>query len=374
MKNPRSIPELLAQLRQRQVPLEEYDWYVQWYLDDKARRQGIPLSGKFELTPLCNLDCKMCYVHLNREQMGAAQLMRPESWKEIMTQAAQMGMLEAILTGGECLTYPHFEELYLHLHSLGVRVSIYTNGLLLDEKRIAFLAAHPPKSMQISLYGSCEAGYEAVTGHRQFHRVLHNIQAAKAAGLPFHLAITPSIYMEQDVDATVRLAHSLGTPFLINWSLFDPRENTGRNGRTMDLPIEDYIRIYQLQRELEGKKPVPVDPAELPDFGGPDRSIGQGLRCGGGRSSFSVGYDGKMYICGMLRDTVAYPLETGFREAWRIINHAAEHYPVPRLCEGCEYRGKCPTCVVHHRMGAACGEVNPAICARTMRMAAEGLL
>ena len=28
-------------------------------LDRKARARGIPLSGQFELTPLCNLNCKI---------------------------------------------------------------------------------------------------------------------------------------------------------------------------------------------------------------------------------------------------------------------------------------------------------------------------
>ena len=29
----------------------------------KAAEKGIPLSGSFELTSRCNLDCKMCYIH-----------------------------------------------------------------------------------------------------------------------------------------------------------------------------------------------------------------------------------------------------------------------------------------------------------------------
>ena len=33
------------------------------YLFAKAGQQGIPLSGTFELTARCNLDCRMCYIH-----------------------------------------------------------------------------------------------------------------------------------------------------------------------------------------------------------------------------------------------------------------------------------------------------------------------
>ena len=30
------------------------------YISMKARDRGIPVGGKFELTPLCNFNCKMC--------------------------------------------------------------------------------------------------------------------------------------------------------------------------------------------------------------------------------------------------------------------------------------------------------------------------
>ena len=33
-------------------------------IQERTREADIPYSGSFELTPLCNLDCKMCYVHL----------------------------------------------------------------------------------------------------------------------------------------------------------------------------------------------------------------------------------------------------------------------------------------------------------------------
>ena len=33
-------------------------------MEERTREADVPYSGSFELTPLCNLDCKMCYVHL----------------------------------------------------------------------------------------------------------------------------------------------------------------------------------------------------------------------------------------------------------------------------------------------------------------------
>ncbi len=370
LNDPQSVSQLLEQLREYGIPEERYAEYFRQFLDFKARKQGVPLCGKFELTPLCNLDCKMCYVHLKKEQMKNTELLPKESWMSIMTEASQMGMLEALFTGGECLTYPDFDALYLHAHELGAETVIYTNGLLLNEEKIKFLQLHPPKDIQISLYGSNDDGYENVTGKRCFNTVINNIKAAKSACLPVRIAITPSVYMKADAENIIKLAHKLEIPFSINWSLFDPRESTGRKGQCADISTDDYVRLYRLQWQLTGRKFFHNEPSELSDFGGKNKGQGKGLYCGGGRSSFSVGFDGKMYICGMLRDTVAYPLETGFCSAWKKINNAAENYSVPLECVGCKYRASCPTCIVHQLPG---GKINSEICKRTRRMAEEGL-
>ena len=75
---PQSLRELLAQLDAEGIT--DYRRYqaVRRFLDFKARDRGVPISGTFELTPLCNLDCKMCYVHLRKEQMRGAQLLSAE--------------------------------------------------------------------------------------------------------------------------------------------------------------------------------------------------------------------------------------------------------------------------------------------------------
>ena len=45
-----------------QIPIEPP---VTEYLFRKATRQRIPLGGTFELTPVCNMDCRMCYVKMS---------------------------------------------------------------------------------------------------------------------------------------------------------------------------------------------------------------------------------------------------------------------------------------------------------------------
>lgn len=38
------------------------------FLLRRAAKTDVPITGSFELTPLCNLNCKMCYVRMNRTE------------------------------------------------------------------------------------------------------------------------------------------------------------------------------------------------------------------------------------------------------------------------------------------------------------------
>lgn len=344
------------------------------FLEDKARRQGVPIRGQFELTPLCSLSCKMCYVHLTAAQMGGAELMPAERWKELMRQAYDAGMLTAILTGGECLTYPGFEELYLYLQSLGCTVDVMTNGLLLDEKKVRFFTDHPPCSIQVTLYGSNEDAYERVTGRRVFHIVLENLRRVKEAGLPLLISITPNSLMGEDVFDTLRTAWELTKNVFINTSLFTPPDSPWRNGESYDLDADFYARILLFQKQLFGLESEECPESDLPASGGscPDAKE-CGLVCGGGRSGFVINWKGEMLICNRL-ESKSFPLRDGFAAAWRKIHEVAENWPRPAACTGCAYEEFCGTCAAEAQKYAPPGEKPEALCRRTKYLISRGVL
>lgn len=99
------------------------------YLDVKARHAGFPMRGSFELTPCCNLDCKMCYVHLTPQQLRNEKngVLSGEQWIDIIRQASDMGMFEATLTGGEALLHPEFDRIFLFMEEKNIYVNLKTN-------------------------------------------------------------------------------------------------------------------------------------------------------------------------------------------------------------------------------------------------------
>ena len=369
---PSSLRELLRQLDAQGIT--DYRRYrqVRQYLGFKAREKNLPISGAFELTPLCNLDCKMCYVHLQQEQLRGAELLTVAQWRAIMQQAYGAGMLYANLTGGECLTYPGFRELYLFLRERGVEVSILSNGLLMDAEMAEFLKQNPPAAIQITLYGASEEDYERVTGRRAFGRVLENLRRLKEAELPLHVAVTPNAYMTDGI-ALVQLLHDEGLPFAVNAGLMPPRAETGRG--LADADVGAYVDMLRLAQQLRGAALEPeCDLDALPEGGGAQNAPERGVRCGAGRSGFSVDWRGGMKPCNTFPCAGVDVLALGFDEAWRRTNATARNYPRPAECAGCYYESVCKHCVSEHAAGAAAGHASPAICAWGKRMVAEGLL
>ena len=315
------------------------------YLSDKARDQGVPFGGQFELTPLCNFDCRMCYVHLNPEQIQDHPILSVDTWKNIIRQAWESGMCTANLTGGECLTYPGFEELYLYLHSLGCSVGVLTNGYLLDEQRIDFFKKHKPCRIQITLYGWNDDVYERVTGRRVFRTVYKNIQRAVEAELPVSLSITPNTFLGEDVLETVKAAKGLCKSVLISSGLFSPREETGRSGQQAQADDKLYLKIYRPMYELHGLEVNEIDEERLPPYGGPNHACSErGLKCSGGRSSFVIDWKGTMMPCNRLSIIRADVLEEGFVAAWEKINRQVENWPRVPECKGCPYHDVCANC------------------------------
>lgn len=343
------------------------------YLNQKAREMGIPLNGQFELTPLCNFRCEMCYVRLSEAQMSR-QLLTPAQWKDLISQAVKAGMLCATLSGGECLTYPGFKEVYEHIQHLGCEAEVFTNGSLLDESWIGYFKKHPPAGIHITLYGDSEDAYERVTGQRAFERVLRSIRRINEEKLPLYISITPNPALGEDVFGTIRLAMELSPAVMVNHSLSQPRQETGREGSVRDLDEDFYIRIMRYQNELKGIH-TETCPAELlPPEGGPEQEgIRYGILCGAGRSGFNLDWKGVMIPCNELESIRAYPMEVGFDEAWRQIRQAISRWPRAAVCEGCAYEPVCESCIGCVATFAEPGTWPHALCERTKRFVRQGV-
>lgn len=371
IQEPKSLIELAKALKDGDIPQSNAKVFFDRFLENKARTHGIPMTGHFELTPFCNLDCKMCYVHLNHSQFDQSRLLTVDTWKSLILQAHKSGMRDASLTGGECLTYPGFEEVFLCFHNLGIKPGILSNGILMNEKLLDLFEHYPPKMIQVSLYGSSDDAYEKVTGHRVFHTVYQNLLMLRDFGIPVKITITPNSFMRDDILPLLETAHSLNIPVNINANLIPPRENTGRT--VHDLTIDEYVELFKANSRLNNNEPAPVESVELPDENH-EGTKQYGLQCGAGRSSFGIKYDGCMCPCLSLGEISINALEIGFELAWKQINAIANSFPLPMECGNCVYRDRCLPCIAMHKNAPVEGHCDPRICERTKKFMAAGYI
>lgn len=373
MPEPGNAFELLDLLKKKNGKQQQGFSEVTNYIGFKAREKGIPVSGQFELTPLCNFSCRMCYVHLNPEQLSQSVL-PADTWKDLMHQAWEAGMLSATLTGGECLAYPRFEELFLYLHGLGCQVAVLTNGFLMDEHRIQFFEEHKPSKIQITLYGWNDDVYERVTGKRAFSTVAENIKRVVDAKLPLSVNITPSVFLGEDLFETIRMAKELCSNVTINSCLFDPREETGRSEQRDNPETEMYIRAYKYYDMLNGKEIKGIEPEKLPPCGGTNHETSQkGLRCGGGRSGFVINWKGILVPCNRMEIMHGDALQDGFAAAWAKVNQEANNWPRVPECEGCAYDGVCSNCAANMLRFADPGKMPTGLCEQTKEYVKHGV-
>ena len=336
-------------------------------IDREAFQKRVPIHGHFEITPQCNLDCKMCYVHLNKTQMNNKHELTLDQWKKIIDG----GMVFASISGGECLTSPYFDELYLYLNSKGVIIFILTNGVLLSNK-IKLFKQYPPALIQVSMYGYDEDSYEKVTGKRKFTVVSNAVKEAKANGLNISIAVTTSKYLKS-VYKIVRKYYQMEIGVAVSKWLIPPYSSTGRQLDEFCLSPEEQVNISgEILLATDEAAPVPFT-GVLPPPNTKGKQLCRGLKCTAGRNSFSINWQGKMLLCVSLNEVTGEPLQEDFMTAWQKTVNAADEFLIPVECTNCSYKSVCRSCPAHHMLKGEDGHCNPDICEEGVLLVKRGI-
>lgn len=318
------------------------------YLFDRASRTLTPLSGTFELSPVCNLACKMCYVRKTPAEVAASP--RPPvgliQWLSIAEQARDAGMLYLLLTGGEPFLWQDFWPLYERLSTMGFLISINSNGTLLDEARVARLAEHPPTRINITLYGAGNETYEALCGRSgMFDRVDRAITLLRQAGILVKLNCSLTPHNACDLERIVSYAAERDLILEVNTYMFPPLRRdpamVGRNDRFTPAETAHYhMERYRLQR---GEEDFTRFLQNILRGIAPPPRPGRGLRRPRRRHDLlPCGQRLVLGDVGRLADALRHDAEAA---------HRAEGQAIPRGLERADARQRGPTSLRHlHRL------------------------
>lgn len=167
-----------------------------------------PLALVAELTHRCPLACGYCS---NPKPLGApGGELDTSSWGDVFEQAAQFGVLQLHLTGGEPLVRRDLEELVQRARAGSLYVNLITSGVPFDAPRIARLAACGLDAVQLSFQDTDPANAARIAGRDVYSEKLACARAVKESGLALTINVVLHRQNLERVTNFIELAERLG--------------------------------------------------------------------------------------------------------------------------------------------------------------------
>ena len=141
----------------------------------KAEAFGIPLAVLAELTHRCPLQCPYCSNPIELDR--ARSELTTEEWKKVLSELAELGVLQVHFSGGEPTARKDLVELVKHANDVGLYTNLITSAVLLTREKLAELADAGLSHVQISFQGSEAASADRVAGLKDAHN--KKIEVAK---------------------------------------------------------------------------------------------------------------------------------------------------------------------------------------------------
>jgi radical SAM protein with 4Fe4S-binding SPASM domain len=325
---------------------------------DKMKKRKAVMSLDIELTARCNLNCRHCYINRPAgDREAKAHELTAAEITAIGGEAAGLGAVWCLVTGGEPLLRPDFFEIYLGLRKKGLLLSLYTNATLVSEEHIKFFKKYPPRDIEITVYGVTKETYERVTrvpgSFAAFERGLERLLASgievrlKAMALRSNLHEIPRIaeFCRARTKDYFRF-----DPFLHLRFDRDPARN--REIEAERLTPEEVVALERGDAERFHSLETHCDEFIVPEFG--ESGCRHLFRCGAGKRNFVIGHDGNFKLCvSLLHPECLYDLRRGsLTDAWtrfvpEVLDRKTARPDYLERCAKCPIVNLCLWCPAH---------------------------
>ena len=175
------------------------------------------------LTNKCNLHCPHCYM-----KSGAAlsDELTTDEIKKLCDEFKSFGGTDVSLTGGEPTSRKDFLEVAEYISSIGMKVSVFTNGFSWDEDMVDRFSKLNVEGVQVSIDGYDEASNSTIRGKSVFQRALDSIDLFVKHHIFVKIAVTAPYeiikeHQAEYISFSKALIEKYGTDAIeINYSYF----------------------------------------------------------------------------------------------------------------------------------------------------------
>ena len=307
-----------------------------------ARTSKFPLKAMFELTYKCNFRCVHCYVVTDKRKKELSA----EGVKVILDQLKKAGCFHVGFTGGELFLRKDIFEILNYAKRSGFRISILTNGFLIDKERAKKIASLGTSlnRVDISVLGATKNTFEKITGKKNsFKKVMNAIRLLKKEGVDVQVKTTLLEPNKNEFLKIREIANKFDTMFRYGATL-SARVDGDKAPLQYQVEPEE---IYRIKKALaENKKIVNEDNRE--GWNSQNKNIGRKnlFRCGAGQTEISISPYGEMNLCLEMHHPEYNILKGSFEDGWKKIKKLVENIKLPEdyLCRTCEVAHFCHWC------------------------------
>ena len=307
-----------------------------------AQAFGIPLAVLAELTHRCPLQCPYCSNPVELERSSSE--LTTDEWKKVLTELAQIGVLQIHFSGGEPTARKDLVELVRHASDVGLYSNLITSAVLLSKERLAALVDAGLCHIQISFQGSEPVVADRVAGFANAHAKKIDV-ARWARELDLPLTVNAVMHRQNlfQLPDIIQMAVDAGADRLevanvqyYGWAL----KNRAALMPTLD-QVEEATRVVEeAESRLRGILAI--------DYVVPDYYALRPKKCmgGWGRQFFNISPAGKILPCHAAETITGLTFESvrsNHSIAWIWQNSDAfNRYRgtgwMPEPCRSCEYR------------------------------------
>lgn len=168
-----------------------------------------PMSLLAELTHICPLRCPYCSNPLNLS--SRMEELSTNQWKDIISQAAKMGVLQIHFSGGEPMVRADLVDLITHAAQLNLYTNLVTSGIFLTREKLNGMANAGLDHIQLSFQDIEAEEADRLSGIKQTQsRKLQAAQLIKEAGFPLTLNFVIQRNNIERIEGMLALAAQLG--------------------------------------------------------------------------------------------------------------------------------------------------------------------
>lgn len=321
----------------------------------QAKEKNVPIIGQFELTPRCNLHCKMCYICTPaNDEISMIRERTAAEWIQLAKDARDEGLLYLLLTGGEVFIREDFREIYEAISTMGFCIEIYTNGTMITPEIAKWLGRIPPSKIGVTIYGAAPETYERVCGDAGgFESAVRGIDLLLEQGITVDMKTTVVRGNTKDFDKLTAFAERRRIEFGVVNYITPRREGLYTDPvseRLSPLEMAEYECHVERYFEMKASKLLGKSEFEKCSIDKENRinlinnNENSPFYCAAGKCAFWVNWDGRMTPCGMIDKLVSFPFENGFSAAWKEIQNLCATVNVCEACSRCDIKDYCLAC------------------------------